>query len=167
MAEIRHLGNAPITEAVIDFRAKLPDKFDPKVFMQLEERLKPRYPEISEQGASQLQFQIRGARDISQTSKYIGPTGYRFTSEDRKNILQLKTDGFTFSRLKPYTDWKQFSEEAFELWHVYLEVANPKMLVRIATRFINRIEIPAPFESFSRLSHLSAISASWSAYARQ
>ena len=35
MAEIRHLNNAPITEAIIDFRVKLPSEFQVETFFEL------------------------------------------------------------------------------------------------------------------------------------
>ena len=35
MAEVRHLNNAPITEAIIDFRVKLPSEFKVEAFLEL------------------------------------------------------------------------------------------------------------------------------------
>ncbi len=35
-----------------------------------------------------------------------GIQGYFYKSDDGKNIARFRKDGFTFSRLKPYTDWE-------------------------------------------------------------
>jgi uncharacterized protein (TIGR04255 family) len=42
--------------------------------------------------------------------------GYAFTSQAGVEIVQVRIDGFTFSRLHPYTSWDSFSAEARQLW---------------------------------------------------
>ena len=39
MTEVRHLNNAPITEAIIDFRVKLPSEFKVEAFLELKKLL--------------------------------------------------------------------------------------------------------------------------------
>lgn len=149
MAKKRHLKNAPITEAVIDFRAKLEDNFDPKRFLAAKERFGERFPEVSEQVTKQITFNLEGSGKIMQSVDDIGYAGYRFFSKDRKNIAHFTKKGFSFSRLHPYTDWEKFSNEAFDLWKIYSEISTPFQTIRLATRFINRIEIPIPFNDFA------------------
>ena len=43
MAEVRHLNNAPITEAIIDFRVKLPSEFKVEAFLELKKTMKGYY----------------------------------------------------------------------------------------------------------------------------
>ena len=38
--------------------------------------------------------------------------GYVFTSADGKQVVQYRLDGFTFSRLRPYTRWEEVFAEA-------------------------------------------------------
>jgi uncharacterized protein (TIGR04255 family) len=52
-------------------------------------------------------------------------------------------DGFTFSKIEPYTTWEEVSLEAFRLWKVYVEAAKPKGISRVAVRYINRMRLPA------------------------
>ena len=32
--------------------------------------------------------------------------GFRMFGDDDRNVVQFRHDGFTFSRLRPYKDWK-------------------------------------------------------------
>jgi uncharacterized protein (TIGR04255 family) len=68
--------------------------------------------------------------------------GLRFTSSDEKQVLQLRRDGFTFSRLAPYTDWEQVFAEATRLYRLYEGVARPQEVTRPAVRYINRMLFP-------------------------
>ena len=71
-------------------------------------------------------------------------TGYVFTSTDKKQVLQARFDGFTFSRLAPYREWESFRDEARRLWTVYRERTSPAEVLRLAVRYINRFDLPGP-----------------------
>lgn len=141
MGEVRHLAKAPITEAVIDFRVTLPEL--PKADWRplLKEKLGRDYP-VSEEGW-RLEVTI-GVKSTPSVKEDRAPYGYRFMSEDKLNVAQFRPDGFTFSRLKPYTHWKAFFRDACDLWGIYVDTALPELVTRIATRYINRISIPLP-----------------------
>jgi uncharacterized protein (TIGR04255 family) len=59
-------------------------------------------------------------------------------------VAQFRVDGFTFSKLEPYTTWDSVFAEALRLWAVYVKVADPSEVVRIAVRYINRLQVPVP-----------------------
>ncbi len=54
-------------------------------------------------------------------------------------------DGFTFSRLNPYTNWDEVFSEAWRLWDLYVDASKPLEVSRIAVRYINRMLFPLPF----------------------
>lgn len=56
-------------------------------------------------------------------------------------VAQFKVDGFTFSKIERYTTWEEVFGEAYRLWQIYLDLAKPKQLSRIAVRYINRIRV--------------------------
>jgi uncharacterized protein (TIGR04255 family) len=87
-------------------------------------------------------FGVQNGQPLVQepTSKH---TGFMYHSVDRLQVVQARTDGFTFSRLKPYSEWDQFRNEAKALWGEYCRIAAPTRVHRIALRYINRIEVPA------------------------
>ena len=48
-------------------------------------------------------------------------------------------DGFTFSKLKPYEDWKAFSGAAKDLWGRSTSLVSPIHATRVAVRYVNRL----------------------------
>lgn len=143
MAQWPHLNKAPIAEALIDLRVKLPSGTDLAIFKPFEERIRNAYPTRRERVQWQGQFRF-GPGDSSEQSSQRAPHGYFFDSEDKKQIVQARLDGFTFSRLRPYQDWASLQTEARRLWEVYREVAQPEVVTRVAVRYINRIVLPLP-----------------------
>ena len=150
MARERHLAKAPITEAVIDIRVKLPaDKQDPvhlKTFTQEIQRQFPgRFPEEKELRGLQMMLEVGPTPRQETKSSHVG---YRYDSKDGKRVIQTKVDDFTFSWLKPYDTWEAFRSDAYSAWQIYRDLLNPDAITRVATRFINQIEIPGPAFDF-------------------
>ena len=48
-----------------------------------------------------------------------------------------------------YGNWEDMSKVAKELWEIYLTVAKPQAVSRIAVRYINSLPIPLPIGDFS------------------
>lgn len=142
MPKVRHLKNAPITEAVIDFRVKLPEDFNISEFSKAKKELGGQYKEPEEIRSRILSIELKEG-SIAQAIKDLGNIGFRICSTDGKNIALFKQDGFTFSRLEPYTSWDEVSAEAFRLWNIYVKISSPESITRVAVRYINRIEIPS------------------------
>ena len=109
MAEVRHLNKAPITEAIIDFRVKLPSEFEVEAFLKLKKTIGDRFPKFEERKLFSSQIGFKKGKPQPPSAEYHGIQGYFFRPEDEKNVAQFRIDGFTFSRLKPYTNWKEMS----------------------------------------------------------
>src|SRR5262245_37268881 len=117
MAAQRHLPNAPITEAVIDFRVETPAAVTVEM---LDAALAERgYLGYTKKGPI-----IRGEFGFSLTAKE-GPVtraaqssviGVRLHSADERYVAQLSVEGFTLSRLQPYESWETLIGEARRLW---------------------------------------------------
>lgn len=141
MSEHPHLVNAPIREALIDFRVRLAPDSSPESLLALTEELRAEYPNASPihqfQGA--IQFSGEGPVSVQGPPQLLG---YRLESSDGRNVAQIRIDGFTFSRLEPYESWDRMVEDAWVVWKMYLERSSPLGIERIATRFINRIVLP-------------------------
>jgi len=144
-----HLNNAPITEAIIDFRVRLPANFDLSRLKQAHTQIQDRYPQLDEQRIIEEELQHTPGQPPKFTVRDQGIVGYFFRSEDQKNLAQFRRNGFTFNRLKPYTSWDQVFPEACRLWQIYTTVARPEEISRIAVRFINRLLLPLPSLEFS------------------
>ncbi len=151
MAKQRHLKNAPITEAIIDFRTKLPPTFEIKNLMSLlKEDLSDNFPKIEEQRFIKGGFDIKKGKPVAAMPEDHGIHGYLLRPEDDKKVVQFRIDGFTYSQLKPYTYWKEFFSEAKELWKLYVDKAQPESVTRIAVRYINHIDLPLPITDLSK-----------------
>ena len=147
MAEIRHLKNAPITEAIIDFRIKPPSDIQVSEFSSLTKILQDQYPKVKDirKFEGRFDFSIKKGKALKPSLEET-PLGYRYESDDGKNIVQFKIDGLTFSRLKPYTCWDDIFAEAKTLWNLYITKIPTTSVMRVATRYINHIEIPLPID---------------------
>ena len=141
MSEHPHLGHAPIREALIDFRVRLPSDSSPETLLTLTEELRVEFPKVGpiQQFQGEIQFSGEGPVSVQKGPQLLG---YRLESADGLNIAQIRIDGLTFSRLEPYESWDRMVEDAWVVWERYLGQSSPLGIERIATRFINRIELP-------------------------
>ena len=142
MARTRHLINAPITEAVFDFRTRLPLGVDREFLRNELSVLRETYPEVEEAWLIEgsLAFSSESANPLSSSSKKAN--GFFVRSQDGKQLAQFRFDGFTFNRLAPYTSWDAIAPEAFRLWEIYCRILKPDALYRVAVRYINHIPLP-------------------------
>src|SRR4030042_630242 len=148
MAKQRHLKNAPIVEAIIDFRAKLASGFDVTGFAALKETLHINYPKMEERREFAAGLELTG-KQVQQIFEDKGLHGYLFRSDDDKNVAQFRRDGFTFSRLRPYAEWETVLAEAKRLWKLYSAKASPEVITRIAVRYVNQLNIPLPINDLA------------------
>jgi len=147
LAEYQILRRAPITEALIDIRVKLTPDLDVRQIESIYESIKPDYPQKQEQRLSQVEVEQKPGEGLIKSSTKIN--GYRYISSDKKRIAQARLDGFTFSRLHPYTTWEDLRSEAYKLWLLYKQVTTPELITRVALRYINNLNIPMPIKDFS------------------
>jgi uncharacterized protein (TIGR04255 family) len=140
-----HYPNAPITEAVIDIQVA------PQVNLDALEKShigEAGYPTIEKLNAAsgQMTFGPDANAFAAATSQ---PFGYLYRSLDQLQIYQARSNGFTFSRLGRYPHWNAIRAEAQRLWEKYRAAAHSSEITRVAVRYVNRIDIPLPFNSFT------------------
>ena len=153
MPDPRHLWNAPITEAILDFRVKARVGFRTEEFAGLKTRLSDRFPHVDEGRSLQATCGMIQGPGQPPVVQYLGLQGYFFKTSDGRTIAQFRVDGFTFNRLRPYTSWETLFPQAMELWRLYSSVAQPEVITRLAVRYINRIPLPSGdvvFETYLR-----------------
>jgi uncharacterized protein (TIGR04255 family) len=130
MAIVETFPNAPIVEAILSIEVDYLDDFHSRAgaFHEATRHLLPVEEEIE-----------------SPTTTGQPLLGYRLTSEDGAQVVQLMRRSFSFHRLRPYRDWDQFSAAAQQMWLHYLRHFTPGAVRGINLRYLNRIEIPGPF----------------------
>jgi uncharacterized protein (TIGR04255 family) len=142
--------SAPITEAVIEIRVEPPAQVDPAPLQRLAESLKVDFPkqasmQFFQMGITQQPVEMAVAQhpnQIIQQSLSASIVGFRLSKADDSRVLQIRTEGFAFSHMAPYTDWPTFRAEAQPLWKRYRTLRPEAKLTRCALRYINRIDIP-------------------------
>jgi uncharacterized protein (TIGR04255 family) len=154
MAEYPHLKNAPISEAIIDLRVKPQtgfqfEKLSTKKLSSFKLKIHDRYPEFKEHHFFKTEVKIQDGKLVQPTSEVTGIDGFIIKSMEGGKVAQFTDAGFTFSQLKPYTCWKDIFGEAKLLWELYVSLAAPELVTRIAARYINQLEISLPINDFS------------------
>jgi uncharacterized protein (TIGR04255 family) len=135
------LGKAPITEALIDIRATLPADTSLAALEGYTRGIEDVYPKADKRYSLEARFEFDSPQPRV-TMPPSTPDGFLFRARDESSVVQARMDGFTFSKLKPYEDWKTFSGAAKELWARYVGVVSPIRATRVAVRYLNRIELP-------------------------
>lgn len=140
MADTRHLARAPITEAIIDLRIDPEVEISDGAREEIENRVGDAYPMKQERRGFETQFRVAGGEAQPPRQRDLGLHGLFFKSEDEKDVVQFRVDGFTVNRLRPYTSWDEIYPEAIRLWDIYKSVLAVEKVTRIGVRFINHLE---------------------------
>ncbi len=143
MTERVHYANAPITEAVIDLRTAHAQDFAVADLGAIGEAIADRYPTQEPMYLHSGQISFQQPEDPIRVETTHQQGGFVFTSQNKQQIFQARTDGFTFSTLAPYDRWETFRDEARSLWELYRPIAKVESITRAAVRYINRIDIPS------------------------
>src|SRR6266550_4303259 len=102
MNEGLHLAHAPIVEAVIDINCDLPPETDfSELKDQAKQALSSSYPKARRRITQQHEFGITTAESLPATVAR-GVTWLQFLSEDEKQVVQFRGEGYSFNRLAPY-----------------------------------------------------------------
>ena len=136
-----HLSKAPIGEAVIEFRGRTEVPWnEDNLLPQLREAL-PDYPLVRSEREIQQDLLVQPNAAPQNTLRDLGCKGFDFRSHDELQIAKFHRDLFSFSRLRPYQDWQQFTAEALRLWRLHNKIAAQMDIQRLGVRFINQFEL--------------------------
>jgi uncharacterized protein (TIGR04255 family) len=141
---VEQFKNPPIQEGLLDIQATLPPDVKLETLKKFHEGLESRFPEKQERIAWQQAFQISGEGETHAMRSSRSVDGYLFVSKADGKVVQARCDGFTFNKLRPYSNWDTFSAEARELWERYAKLVRPASVQRISLRYLNRIGLPLP-----------------------
>ena len=139
-------NNAPIREAIFDIRVEGLKNSNLEQLENLFEVFKEIYP--IKQKKINLAGKIEIVEDSVKTPFSSQLNGFVFKTQDEGRQVQVRLDGFTFNWVNNYSEWNEFSAEAFRLWSIYRNEFSNLKISRIALRYINRIKIPLPISEF-------------------
>lgn len=137
-----HLERAPITEALLDVRVRARKDLQMGELQNAALSLRDEYPIAEERSGIQFSFAVPTGQGRPQPTQ--GPIHeYYYRSTDRRDVVQFRVDGFALNRLKPYQSWKLWFPRFARLWSLYVQLARPERVTRIAVRCINLIDLPS------------------------
>ncbi len=139
------MKKAPIVEALIDLMLGPQHTVDLKNLKILADQLSGEFPKCDEIRIAQLKLPPSGS-GIAPEVSHLPPVGYKLTSSNGSEVVQLKTDGFTFNQLPPYQDWDYFFRRFKHLWELYQKTAKATELRRVGLRYINNLQLPLPLK---------------------
>ena len=141
MLEHDSYPNAPIVEAIFDIQMELPQGVGIAELETFCKTFVSAYPEKKARRKFASKFEIKNEEPSAEAFN-LGIAGILNWSPDHKQALQVRLDGFSFSRLKPYEKWGIHFAEFLKYLRLYCEKISPVQVKRVATRFINVIELP-------------------------
>jgi uncharacterized protein (TIGR04255 family) len=139
---------APITEAVMDIRVQPRDGLAVEQLRSLSTGSIEGFSQTSER----LQISTSIAPGQESATQTMTPTkvGFEFRNAAGDKVVQAQLDGWLFSKLAPYERWETFRDEGRALWTKYRGIAEPKQITRMALRYVNRLDLPLPFDDFRK-----------------
>jgi len=143
------LSKSPIVEGLIDIRVEPSADATIAALKAACDELAAEFPSQQEIRTFVAQLNFSPAPTASSLTTGDALDGIILRSTDEKWVVQFRLDGFTVSRLHPYGTWDELKGKASALWAKYSEAAKPTKVVRIASRFLNRVQLPIG-ESFEK-----------------
>jgi uncharacterized protein (TIGR04255 family) len=137
----RHYLHAPITEAVISIGYELPSEVRLEDLLKVHAKLESEYPARAEHFTVEFQVDATERHGKAGAPQVVG---YQLVSPDRKRIVRLTLSDLTFSQLGPYDRWEALRTETRRIWTILEAVLQPRRIIRVSVRFINRIDMPDP-----------------------
>jgi uncharacterized protein (TIGR04255 family) len=136
------LTTAPIVEAVVDIECDMPPKFD---LIALEDAAKKayqdKYPLAQTQLVEEHQIEQRQNEPTNHSLKR-GIQALQFRQEDNKQLIQVRTQGYSFNRLAPYSTLDDYLVEIERTWKLFVGLAAPVQVRAVRLRYINRMFLP-------------------------
>jgi len=137
-----HLKSAPIIEAVFDIDAELPPAFTLEgVIGAAETAFADRYPGKQKQLISEQKISVRPGESPSISAKNI-LQALQLLAPDKKQLVQVRRNGFSLNRLAPYSSFDDYLPEVQRCWEVYRRLCSPVLVRKVGLRYINRILLP-------------------------
>ncbi len=137
------LRHPPIVEALIDFRFQGSGSFGMNQARELALALKVDGDQIEERHAFEAEIKLTTHDDGPPKPVPLQLEAIVLRSPSGE-VKQFRRAGFTVSHIKNYRRWEDLEALAENLFASYVAASKPLALSRVATRFINVIEVPEP-----------------------
>jgi len=134
----RAYRNAPLIEALCEFRFDPASLWDPTIPGLLYGELRTDFPVREPTRA--IEATVTSAPGAIQQA-VIEVDRLQMYREDRTAVVQLSPHLLVVNQLKPYPGWEAFYPVVQRALRLYRDIAKPTALFQIGLRYINRIQI--------------------------
>lgn len=152
----RRYRNPPIEEAVCEFRFRPGRDWDLTIPGKLHTQLASEYPgPPREQRTTELTVEGDGAPSGTTTVRQ-GISRVQLVTADARRLVGVGKDVLSVHLLRPYQPdrtlggWEEFRRRITDAVRAYWSVTGPLGVLRIALRYINRVELPGGLADASR-----------------
>jgi uncharacterized protein (TIGR04255 family) len=137
----RRYKNAPIVEAVCEFRFDSTGTWDQTIPGLIFSRLDKPFPKRRTVSVleSTIQGTPQGVQNLLRQEERV-----QFLRDDERAFVQVGQHLLAINHLQPYPTWHEYLPLIQTALSAYREVASPKGIQRIGLRYINRIKFPRP-----------------------
>jgi len=135
---------SPIVETIFSIDCDMKKDFD---LIKIEDKAKNTfinsYPIFQKKYAQEHKIEINTSKEnISQPTIRNFIQGFQFLKEDKKQLIQLLSQGFSFNKLAPYTTLDDYISIIQEAWMQFVNVVEPIKIRTIHLRYVNKIMLP-------------------------
>ncbi|MBI1724429.1 MAG: TIGR04255 family protein [Candidatus Tectomicrobia bacterium] len=140
MSTEKRYKNPPIAEALCEIHFEEGLKWNATFFGLFHERIKDEFPEAKELHGMAMGIRVKPG-GIDQRLREAG-IRMRFHHKDKTSLVQVSKNLLAVNLLPKYPGWEMFKPLILERLKDYISVIQPKAIVRIGLRYINRIALP-------------------------
>ncbi len=138
------LLEAPIIEAVLDIDCDMPPGREISTLEPAaHEKLRPQYTKVRRVFVQTHQIETP-LGEAPKFKLHQAVHGLQFLSEDEKQLVQFRAQGYSFNRLAHYTSLDDYLPEIERTWQIFVAVAAPVQIRSLRLRYINRLMLPMP-----------------------
>jgi uncharacterized protein (TIGR04255 family) len=135
----RSYRKPPVVEALCEiyFAGSEWDETIPGIFY---ERIRKDFPHKRQRSIQEAQITL-GPEQAAAGVRQL-PPWMQFISDEKHRMIQLAQDLLVVNQLAPYPHFEEWEADVYRALGIYRELAQPRNLVRLGLRYINRVLIP-------------------------
>jgi uncharacterized protein (TIGR04255 family) len=138
------LKNAPIVEAVLNIECDMPSNLDIGALREpAQKAFLPQYPKFKAILMREHHLNAKPEAESHVSVKNI-LYGLQLIQEGERQLVQIRSQGYSFNRLAPYSTLDDYLAEIERTWFLFVHLASPVQTKFIQLRYINRILLPMP-----------------------
>lgn len=137
------LNNPPIVEAVLDIECDMPVALDLAALeAPAREAFGSVYPKFQTRFAQPFMVEMPAGETARMSMGHPGLQSLQFLQEDDRQLVQVRSQGYSFNRLAPYGSLDDYLPEIERTWLLFVGLVQPVKVRAVQLRYINRLLLP-------------------------